>query len=665
MAITVSSQDVSDAEDFLTEFISDKIADGDYTDGSALRDLAIKAISFVMAYLKQVDTQIRARQSLKSIQEVDVTDDAQAADDAVDEILSNWFAKRKLGKFARVVATASLSQRSDVTVKATDVFYKTSNLPFVLDNAGEDLQVAAEDLVAQFDSSGVVTGYTFTMSLVSLTSGESFNIQPGKFSSYTQFSNYLTSVETLVAAQYGTETETSAEFIARSTNLITVRNLINARSCDAVLRDTYPEVNVLSVIGMGDQEMIRDYVKEKATSLAMHLGGCQDIFISTDPIETSFSGTVGGRFVRPDGVINVFRDQTVVTGTAPNTFSLLGVAAGMVLRIWSGLPISARDYNIREVRDTELYVSEKVPFPIATDELSPVGYVTWSIGQNQPDYSDVITQQLTGETSKYVQNSGQIVLPGGPLYYISSVTVADVTDPDADASDGLIHFNNRMNQAPVVQVSPDNEYQVTVRRPENHQSMVSFAELILGPVGDVAKYDGKTVKVTYYTLTGFNSVAAFVSDRRQRIAASSPLVRAYHPVYLNFILEYDLKKQATGTVDATEAAQAIVTFINTFDPREVLDVTAITDFFRQLYSDVGRVYPFTIYYDLHNSDGRVIPFFTTEDVIIPSDPTKLADKLVSPTDPYDGLTNPLDYGISDDVVRYFALEDFVVVQQRT
>jgi len=666
MSITVTAQDVTDAEDFLTEYVSDKNTDGDYTDGAVLRDLAIKAIAYVIAYLKKVDTQIRARQSLKLVQEVDVTDDTQAADDAVDEILSNWFATRKQGKFARVVATATLSQRTDVTVKATDLFYKTSSLPFVLDNNGEDLQVPAQDLVSQFDSSGIVTGYTFTMPLVSQKSGTSFNIAAGKFATYTQFSNYLTSVENLVPAQYGTETETSAQFIERSTNLITVRNLINARSCDAVLRDTYSEIDVLSVIGMGDPEMIRDYVKEKATSIAMHLGGCQDIFISTDPIETSFSGEVGGRFLRPDNCICVFRDQTVVPlDLSGNTFPGLGVQAGMVLRIWAGLPISARDYIIREVRDTELYVSEKAPFPIATDELSPVSYVTWSIGQNQPDYSDVILQKTTGETSKYVHNAGRIVLPGGPLYYVSAVTIADNTDPDADPADGLIHFNNRMNQAPVAQVAPNNEYEITVRSSAWHQSMNSFAELIVGPVGNETKYDGKTVKVTYYTLTGFESIASFVSGRRQRISASSPLVRAYHPAYLSFTMEYDLKKSATSTIDEEEAALAIATFINTFDPREILDVTAITDFFRQTYTDVGRVYPFIIQYDLHNADGRVIPFETDADVVVPTDVDKLRAKLVSPDDAYDGLLNPLDYGITDDVVRYFALEDFIVVVQRT
>lgn len=680
MSITVAKQDVNDAEDFITEYLTDKIPAGDYTQGAMLRDLAIKGIAFVVAYLKKLEAQSRARQSLLSLTQIDTSDDAEAADDAVDAILSNWFATRKAGVYARVQATATLSDRVDVTVRATDVFYKTSSLAFILDYSGENLQVAAEDLIAQYDSSGLVVGYTFTFPLISQRSGTTFNIDPGTFVSYDQFSPYVTKVETLEKSQYGKDVEASAEFVERSKNLITVRNLINARSCDAVLRDQFTELGVLSLIGMGDHEMIRDYIKEKATGIALHTGGCQDVFVSLPVIEVTASLQVGGTFVRPDGVVNVFRDMFYAdydaisnpTGhkfTDPDAITLQTPTVGMVLRIWDGLTSTtiARDFMITEVRDTELIVTERIPFVIATDELDIPGYVVWSIGQVGPDYRDVVGSDVlieTGETSRAVRNPGRVVLPGGPLYLIKGVTIYKPSDPDADPTDGLIHFYNRVNTDPVVRVAPDNEYQVIEHNVGQHQSMVSFTEILLGPVGDLTKYDGETVKVTYDTLSSFASVADYVANRKQRIAAASPLVRAYHPAYLRFTLEFELKKSATSTVDTTEAATLIAAFINTFDPREGLDVTAITDFFKSTYPDVGKAFPFTIYYDVHCPDGRVIAFESTEEVTVPSDPEKLTFLLVNPSSSVDGLTNPYDLGLSDDVIRYMTLAEYITVKQR-
>lgn len=663
MATTVSLQDVKDAEDFLAEFAADKIVDGDYTDGSSLRDLAIKSIAYTFALLRKTDEQIRARQSLKNITEIDVSDDAEAADDAADEILSNWFSARHRGTFARVSVYGHVSERVDIDIAAQTRFYKSSSLTFLLDNNTEDLHIPAEDLIAQFDSDGVVIDYTFRIPLVASATGTSYNIEPGRFSGFDPFNAYVTYIETLEKATSGDDVESTSKVVERSTNLITVRNLINARSCDAVLRDRYGEIRALTVIGMSDNEMIRDRIREAATGLELHVGGHQDIYVDLPVMETSFTGVVGAKFTRPDHIINVFRDPTYVDGTLV-TFPGLGVLPGMVLRVWDGLPTEARDFAIREVRDAELYVSERVPFPVATDEETPPGVVTWSIGALMPDFEDVVSAQTTGETSRQVQNTGRIVLPGGPLYYIKDVTINDPSDPDADPSDNLVHLNVRANSAPQPQVAPDNEYQIVVHNPENHQSLLSYADVLVGPAGNLGKYDGKTCKITYDTLGSFSSIAGYVVERRQRISAENPIVKGFHPAYVMCTIEYRLKRSATTTVNATEAAAALVTFINNFPSTEVLDVSTISDFLKEAYPDIGHVYPFLITYDVHVPDGRVVRFETSEAVSVPSNSTQLAELQLNPGDPVDGLDNPLDYGLTDDVMRYLTLTDFVSVVER-
>lgn len=680
MAIIVSAQDVADAEDFLETFVSDEIEEGDYTDGALLRDLAIKAIAYIFAYLQQVDTQIRARQSLKTVEEVDTSDDEEAADDAVDEILSNWFATRKVGEYARVVAYGYATDRVDIDIPATTKFYKTSSLAFILDNEGDAYQVAAEELVPQFDSSGEIAGYFFRIPLVSEAVGTSYNIDPGNFATFDDFSSYVTQVMTLEKAQGGDDVESTEDFIERSETLITVRNLINARSADAVLRDKFDSIRTVTTIGMGDDEMARDLVEEAVTLLRMHVGGHQDMFVDMPTVETAYTGVVGAKFTRPDGVINVFRDKTYADYDAdsnpggrkftdPHPVTSKVIQAGMVLRIVDGLvqlpgiPDIARDYIIREVRDTELLVSERVPFPIATDENSPVTYVTWSVGVYRPNYLDVIPQTTTGETSKQIQNPGRIALPGKPLYAIKSVTIEDSSDADADPADGLVYFNNRVNQTPVQQVAPENEFQVVVHNPTSHQSAKSYAELIVGTSTSPGKYDGKTCKVTFDTLAGFSAVDLFVSKRNQRISGANPLTRAFHPIYLRFSLEYRLKKTTEDTIDNEAAVRALLAYINTFDPSEVIGVSTISDFFHTTYPQAGHVYPFEIDYLVHVPDGRVVEFTTSEDVIVPYDSELLAAMQTGTAD-VDLLTDPLQFGLGDDVMRYLALESGIEVKER-
>lgn len=671
--IEVSAQDVTDAENFLEEYLSDKVSDGDYTDGSALRDLAVKAISYNFAYLRKTGDQLRVRQSLKSISEVDTTDDSEAADDAVDEILSNWFATRKIGTYVRVTAYGHASQQVDLNIPATTAFYKTTDLAFALDNNDEDLFIPAEELTALFDSTGEVTDYIFPIPLIAELPGSDYEIEAGSFASFDTFSPYVTRVETLVKASGGEDTEGSTDYIERAANLITVRNLINARSNDAVLRDEFQEVQHITTIGMGDPEMIRDLVKESATGLEIHVGAHMDTYLFMQTVETSFSGVVGAQFERPDGLIIVFRDTTYADYDAisnpgghkftdPDALTGKTIQPGMSLRIVAGLPIGAHDYAIREVRDTELIVSERVPFPIDTDVAST--FVTWSVGQQMPGYSDVVGSQATGETSKKLQTSGRITLPGGPVYLIKDVTINDPTDPDADSDDGLVHLNVRVNTTPVEETAPDNQYQLLVNNPENHQSAKSYAEMVVGPSGNVGKYDGKTCKVTYDTLVDFNSVHSYIADRRRRITAANPLARGFHPAYVSFTLEYRLSALATTTVDNDEVIDFLVAYINAFNPQEVLSVNLIMDTVRAAFPNIGRIYPFTIYYDVHVPDGRVVAFESTEEATVPWNVTELTQVQVNPGDPIEGLDNPGDYGLSDDVIRYLTIRDSILVQER-
>ena len=99
--ITITEEDRIEAENIMEQYLSDALPDGDYTKGGALRDLAVGAIAHIYAFMKKERDYVRARQSLLLLGTLTGND----VDDAVDEILSNWFIRRKTGRESTGTAT--------------------------------------------------------------------------------------------------------------------------------------------------------------------------------------------------------------------------------------------------------------------------------------------------------------------------------------------------------------------------------------------------------------------------------------------------------------------------------------------------------------------------------------------------------------------------------
>ena len=119
--VTISPSDVSTAADFLEQFLSDQVSDGDFSRGTALRDLSVQAIAAVVAFLRADATQIRKMQSLLTVQEAvnSVGGDAEALTDGVTAILSNFFVTPKNGTFARGFAIGHSTQGEFVALLRT------------------------------------------------------------------------------------------------------------------------------------------------------------------------------------------------------------------------------------------------------------------------------------------------------------------------------------------------------------------------------------------------------------------------------------------------------------------------------------------------------------------------------------------------------------------
>lgn len=647
MPIEISAADVSAAEEFLASVVSEQVPEGRFTDGTALRDLTIKALAVVTAQFRKENNMVQALQSLRRIRDIaKSTTEAEldpAVIDAADAHASNWFHRRGAGSFARGVVSVFVTKKQDYAIPRTARFMYNRTLGFYVDSS-TDVVIPSSSLSPVLDNRGATVAYVFTLRLVAGKTGSSYNIFPGSWAGSGAFSPFVLRVSHSARFVGGEDKETTLQMIDSMPEVIAVRNLINARSINATLTDTFSYLKRLTVIGMGDSEMQRDYID----SLALHVGGAFDVYLELAPAESVFEGIIGGTYLRPDGIANVFTD----TGVADWTTT--GVLVGDVIRVTAGMTDVPRDYVISEVLAGELHVAEERPF---TETVGAVSYYIYRplFG---PDVHILPAHNVntTGVTNATVQTTNRLVLPAEPHYQITDVAV--INPPSGgliNGADGFIHFTDRVSRTPVPPVTTASsfEFQVIGRSPGNGQSSKCFDEIVM-PDG----YNGLRVRVRYTTLAGFSAIDSYTRDRYQRIVAGSVECKGYHPVYLRFTVPYKLSPLATTTINELRLRQGLVAFINSFDPRDVIDVSDIIAYVRATERNVGTVFPFEISYTLYQPDGRLVEYVTSDAVSVST------DKIVS-SETYKPTALELsEFTISDRTVRYLTNLGSVYLEPR-
>ena len=657
--ISISPQDVAVAANFLEQFLSDEVPSGDFTPGTALRDLSIGALATIYAFLQAENTQVKQMQSLQSVSAA-VGGDPTALRDAVIAILSNFFISPKAGSKSRGLAIAHISQQVDIFIQSTHRFTRAPGLIFVADIPSDQtvLFIPQSDLVPVFDASNAIIEYQFRIPLVAVRTGSEFDIDPGLFADFDRFNPFVTRIENIDKFDGGNPPETVDAILTRAPTAISVRNLINSRSIAAVLEDTFPDIKSLFTAGMGDVEMQRDVIRP-ASHLALHVGGAVDIYPQLDLVETTVTGVVGNLFARPDELVVMFRDPTV-----PD-FVAAGVEVGDIIRVVDGLPSVPREFRVEVVRPGELAVSERAPFPLATEEQSPAGALSYTIGRVPPTFTDIVsdiggTPKTTGISSRRVQHTGRITLPGGPVMEI--IDVAVINPPPAEAAfkspvDGFVHFPNHVNGTPSNLPTPTQglQFETIINNPDEAQSEHMWMEVVVGTDTNPTRFDGATLRVRYRTLAAFADIDAFVTSRRARTVCASQLVRGHNPVTLRTQIKYRLSPEATSLLDDSVIAQTVVDFINAFDTSEVpIDVSAISDKVRETFPTISAVSPIVIDYDLLAPTGEVLTYETVD--LVNVDPTK---QVAGP------VLDLGSFGVTPRTVRYLADTDGVTAEQIT
>lgn len=587
--ITISEQDVVAADAYLSAYLKEKIPEADFSQGSAIRDFVVKAIAHIFAFFRGEAQATRDRQSLLTLQTLEPSSEV---DEAVDALLSNLFIGRKGSAAARVVATLHFTNRVDVTVAVGTRFFRSGQV-FTIDSTS-NVFISGSALRQVLLTTAGAAEYVTTVTLVCSSTGTVGNVTPGRFSGADRFNSFFSYAENLDYGLGGRDVETTSQLLARAPTALSVRNLVNVRSVEAVLLDKYPELTGILTAGFGDPEMTRDRASEGVTKIDMHVGGHMDVYVKLPSVAmTEDTYIIGAEATRADGVINIFKD----TGLGIDFTAGPGVVVpGDVLKIQAGMTRSPREFLITEVLSAnQLAVSTNEAFPEAATGLS------YTIGALSPSFSDKRSGSVTGESTQVIQASKCIFLTGRPRGKIRKLEMR---------SDAGVTWTplTRVN----VLTPAAGEYTVVNLTPGLFQSDSAVEKVVFAS----SVSDGWPVRMTFDTLSGFDVVAAQVTDSFERNVCANNQVRGFIPVYLGVQGQYALSTGATAIDDATLKA-ALATFIYEWDTTKPLDVSAVTRFLRDTFPTINRFYePTSLYFTAYTPDGQLYEFETPDVVTV-------------------------------------------------
>jgi hypothetical protein len=288
--VPIQQSDITYAQTFIKQYLSDHMPEADFSQGTALQDLLVKGFSVMFAFFRSEISKVKM---LRSLNELALLPSDEEVDTAIDDVISNLFITRGGGGKSQVTIFITLSRKVDVFVGSSIQFNRDGTHRFVPLSA---VSVNKENLIKSVSSTGE-TVYEFSLVAEAVEIGEEYDIPPGNFVSWDAFNPYVKSVRNDKEGSSGRSVERNETFINRTKDAITVRNLINPRSIRTVLLEMFTDNGLkdVTVIGYGDIEMLRD-LKDTQVSFEktqmIHVGNHQDIYLKLPLLENqTFSGT--------------------------------------------------------------------------------------------------------------------------------------------------------------------------------------------------------------------------------------------------------------------------------------------------------------------------------------------------------------------------------------
>ena len=271
--LSFTDLEILQAETLIAESISARQTSLDVSPSSSIYDLVVrpKAVEYLLN--RSQSFAIQATQSLKGVQ----LNPTLANDTVVDAILSNIGVARKTGTFASGNIRINVSKNITYSITANQVFtsqngstFKPTGAFVALSDPGEtNLKLYATDLAG--------TQYFFIVPVIAINAGVSSQIPDGSsITASLAIPNFI-SASTFGSFSGASEKETIDQLLLRIPEALSAKNRVSRVSLSSELKTEFPEVIDVSVMGYGDESLIRGSGK----ILPVKGGGFADVWVRT------------------------------------------------------------------------------------------------------------------------------------------------------------------------------------------------------------------------------------------------------------------------------------------------------------------------------------------------------------------------------------------------
>ena len=310
MRIVLTPEQLVQVENLVRDFMNSFYPDIDVSQGTPLDDILVQGFKVPIGLLQSIANRFRETRSLAGIQRLldaieaaDPTDpnviDARAEiDDAVTEVLANWFIERRGGQRSAGLVTLHLTSNEPFPIPVDFRAFRTIDLPF-LPLSGSAIFVDSEDMTPVLDSDGVIVEYTYRLMMEAEEDGNIGDIAPGTWEAFDQISPFLSKVTSDTTFSGGLAEETTSDLIERAQDGgVTERTLHNSRALNARFAQDFPQFLPVTVVGAGDPEMQRDLLQ--LGSINIHRLNHWNVYVGGNVIESKIhTGLLGDSFVNP------------------------------------------------------------------------------------------------------------------------------------------------------------------------------------------------------------------------------------------------------------------------------------------------------------------------------------------------------------------------------
>ena len=264
-------KDVISSANFLVQYLQDAGFQGTLDDGTGLYDLLIKPLSLIYVLFQKDITRAESYLSIQNaMQNKAVLGDE--FDTVVDAILSNWFMTRKDGVkstgrvkliFSKRLKSLTIPENTQF-LKGTTVFRNTNPVLF------------GETDFTHFIDLNKRQYYYVILDVVS-TKGSDVQINQGDIFTSSMANIYLSKVEAASNFMVGSEKESNEDFIARTKQALTTRELVSNKSINNFFLEEIPSVKSIYIAGAGSSEQVRDVLSYENSGI--RVGNKADIYL--------------------------------------------------------------------------------------------------------------------------------------------------------------------------------------------------------------------------------------------------------------------------------------------------------------------------------------------------------------------------------------------------